>query len=64
MNSAVDVVVAKWYLLKERVIETDEKLVVYISTTKIPDIVDFHTAALVVALERLLIPIEERGIWP
>ena len=64
MNSAVDVVVAKWYLLKERVIETDEKLVVYISTTEIPDIVDFHAAALVVALERLLIPIEERGIWP
>jgi len=64
MNSAVDVVVAKWNLLKERDLEMDEKLVVYISTTDIPDIVNYHTTALVVALERLLIPIEENGIWP
>ena len=26
--------------------------------------VDLHTAALVVALERLLITVEEHGIWP
>jgi glutamate dehydrogenase/leucine dehydrogenase len=64
MNSAVDVVVAKWHSLKERLTETGEKQAAAISGAEIPDIVDLHTAALVVALERLVITIDERGIWP
>ena len=64
MHSAVDVVVAKWHSLKERVTATGEKQAAATSGAEIPDIVDLHTAALVVALERLLITIDERGIWP
>jgi glutamate dehydrogenase/leucine dehydrogenase len=66
MHHAVDAVINKWLLLKER---ADTKPPAIISdsessaqeTVEIPD---FHSAALVVALERLLMTIEERGIWP
>lgn len=64
MNDAVDAVITKWNILKVRKAESEE---VSESDTKSEvenRIIDFHTAALVVALERLLITIEERGIWP
>ena len=64
MNDAVDVVVAKWRSLKERAVENDERQATEINGAEMPDIVDLHAAALVVALERLLITIDERGIWP
>lgn len=64
MNHAVDVVVAKWCSLKERLTEADKHEADDTTVSETPKIVDFHTAALVVALERLLITIEERGIWP
>ena len=54
MHYAVDTVVAKKRDLQEKV-NVDEGQPVY---------VDYHTAALVVALERLLLTINARGIWP
>lgn len=54
MHYAVDTVVAKKRDLQEKV-NADAEQPVYI---------DYHTAALVVALERLLLTINARGIWP
>jgi glutamate dehydrogenase (NAD(P)+) len=54
MNDAVDVVVAKKSELEERVKGDAGKAIN----------IDYHTAALVVVLERLLFKINERGIWP
>lgn len=53
MIQATDVVIDKWLSLKET-IQDDE----------IKESVDLHTAAMIVALNRLIITIEERGIWP
>jgi glutamate dehydrogenase (NAD(P)+) len=64
MYHAVDAVVAKWHMLKEKALETGEKQEANISSSEIHTVIDLHTAALVVALERLLITIGERGIWP
>ncbi|HEA26195.1 MAG TPA: hypothetical protein ENH92_03655 [Ectothiorhodospiraceae bacterium] len=64
MNSAVDIVVSKWHSLNEIVIKMEKKEAADISDAEMSDIVDLHTAALVVALERLLNTVEERGIWP
>ena len=64
MNSAVDIVVSKWHSLNEIVIKMEKKEAADISDAEMTDIVDLHTAALVVALERLLNTVEERGIWP
>lgn len=65
MHRTVDTVVAKWQKLQEQV---DDAGVDQDEIKKSPDdkhtIVDLHTAALVVVLERLLITLQERGIWP
>ena len=54
MNYAVDAVVAKKQALEETASG---------EAGKAADI-DYHTAAMVVALERLLFTINARGIWP
>lgn len=54
MNYAVDVVVAKKRYLEESADAEACKV----------GIIDYHTAAMVVALERLLLTITARGIWP
>ncbi len=64
MNHAVDAVVAKWQMLQEKVDAAGEKAKSDNDDPATNTIVDLHTSALVVALERLLITIEERGIWP
>ncbi len=51
MIQATDVVIDRWLNLKETVENNKET-------------VDLHTTAMVVALNRLIITIEERGIWP
>lgn len=51
MIQATDVVIDRWLNLQETVENNKEK-------------VDLHTTAMVVALNRLIITIEERGIWP
>jgi glutamate dehydrogenase (NAD(P)+) len=56
MQSAVDVVMAKWHSLMERSAQAE--------APPAGGTMDLHTAALVVVLERLLIAMEERGIWP
>ncbi len=66
MHRAVDSVIEKWLTLKKR---ASDKLSTKVSGSESgaveeETIVDFHSAALVVALERLLKTIEERGIWP
>lgn len=62
MNYAVDSVIAKWNSLKDI---TTEGIEANSENQDNPhDTVNFHTAALVVAIERLLITINERGIWP
>jgi len=66
MHHAVDAVFDKWLALKDRPI-TKPSTIASGSESDVAEaetIVDFHTAALVVALERLLLTIEERGIWP
>jgi glutamate dehydrogenase/leucine dehydrogenase len=64
MHHAVDTVIAKWHLLKQRVAVKTEKTASSADDSNAETLVDFHSAALVVALERLLNTIEERGIWP
>ena len=54
MNYAVDAVVAK----KRELEETED------ADTGRAENIDYHTAAMVVALERLLLTLTERGIWP
>jgi glutamate dehydrogenase (NAD(P)+) len=54
MNYAVDAVVAKKCYLEETA-DAEASKAGYI---------DYHTAAMVVALERLLLTITARGIWP
>jgi glutamate dehydrogenase (NAD(P)+) len=54
MNYAVDAVVAKKQVIEEKQNVEAGKAVN----------IDYHTAALVVALERLLFTINARGIWP
>jgi len=62
MCQAMDVVVDKWLSLKEaEATETEQSEE---ETTSEAPIVDLHTAALVVALNRLITTIGERGIWP
>jgi len=63
MNHAMDVVIDKWLILKEPAAVdgvTDKDIT---GTQEVP-IVDLHTAAMVVALNRLITTIQERGIWP
>jgi len=64
MHSAVDVVIAKWHEIKKRAVGANEKQTDETDTGEMSESIDLHTAALVVALERLLFTIEERGIWP
>lgn len=64
MNRTVDTVIAKWRKLQEKVDETNIKQEGNNNSPDMHTTVDLHTAALVVVLERLLITIEERGIWP
>ena len=54
MNYAVDAVVAK----KRELEETED------ADTGRAENIDYHTAAMVVALERLLLTLTARGIWP
>ena len=54
MNYAVDTVVAKKRDLQETAKAKASK----------PVYIDYHTAALVIALERLLFTVNARGIWP
>lgn len=62
MHYAVDTVIAKWRLLNEKSVETNETLKPDRSSAEIDSAVDLHTAALIVALERILDTINERGI--
>ena len=64
MNHAMDIVIDKWLSLKDALVTTDEAQENNQDVTSEDPIVDLHTAALVVALNRLIITIEERGIWP
>jgi len=64
MKHTVDTVVAKWRKLQEKVDETTVKQQRSKDSPDTRRAVDLHTAALVVVLERLLITLEERGIWP
>ncbi len=57
MIKATDAVIDKWLSLNENLPLRQED-------DNAPQAVDLHTAALVVALNRLLSTIEERGIWP
>ncbi len=57
MMKAADAVIDKWLSL-------NENLPIKQEDDNAPQVVDLHTAALVVALNRLLSTIEERGIWP
>lgn len=63
MIQATDVVIDKWLSLKDSVIQTDETQSEEDSSTE-TKVVTLHTAALVVALNRLITTISERGIWP
>ena len=56
MIEATDVVIDKWLSLNENTYSEED------SSNKTQ--VDLHTSALTVALNRLIITIEERGIWP
>jgi glutamate dehydrogenase/leucine dehydrogenase len=65
MYRVVDMVIEKWRALNDMTLATNLKAAAgngSVTDTGIP--VDFHSAALIVALERLLNAIEERGIWP
>lgn len=64
MHRAVDTVVAKWQILKQRISDETENTSTTTDKQHAESLVDLHSAALVVALERLLKTIEERGIWP
>ena len=64
MHHTVDTVVAKWRKLQEQVAETNASQEGMKDRPDMHTIVDLHTAALVVVLERLLITLGERGIWP
>ena len=64
MNHAMDVVIDKWLSLKDALVIKDETQEGEQDVTNDDPIIDLHTAALVVALNRLIITIEERGIWP
>ena len=65
MYRVVDVVITKWRLLNDKPLLADKNAVTEKGDeTKVEIPVDFHSAALFVALERLLNTIEERGIWP
>ena len=62
MVQATDIVISKWLSLNEMIIESNTKEQDEDKAKQLP--VDLHTAALVVALHRLTVTIEERGIWP
>ena len=64
MQRTVDTVIAKWRTLQEKVDETNMKQEGMKDSPGMRTIISLHTAALVVVLERLLITLEERGIWP
>jgi len=64
MNHAMDIVIDKWLSLKDALVIKDEAQENEQDVTNESPIVDLHTAALVVALNRLIITIKERGIWP
>jgi len=63
MIQATDVVIDKWLSLKDTVIQNDETQSEEDSSNE-SKVVTLHTAALVVALNRLITTISERGIWP
>jgi glutamate dehydrogenase/leucine dehydrogenase len=64
VKRTVDIVIAKWHKLRETVQAENINQMVRKEAAGKQTIVDLHTAALVVVLERLLITLEERGIWP
>ena len=63
MIEATDVVIDKWLSLNESVVMKNETEVNEAESHSKQE-VDLHTTALIVALNRLIITIEERGIWP
>lgn len=63
MHNAVDTIVDKWRQLNTQAGQTGSAVAEGVAVPNVPA-VDFHTAALVVALERLTITINERGFWP
>ena len=66
MHRAVDAVISKWLELKDRAITKvpADAAGSDTSASGVESLVNLHSAAMVVALERLLTTIEERGIWP
>ena len=63
MIQATDIVIDKWLSLNESIVKNnDTKQDEDESNSQTP--VDLHTTALIVALNRLIITIGERGIWP
>lgn len=64
MIRTVDTVIEKWRKLREKADVTTVNQAEIKEQSDKQTIVDLHTAALVVVLERLLITLEERGIWP
>jgi len=63
MIQATDVVIDKWLSLNESIVKNnDAKQDEEESNSQTP--VDLHTTALIIALNRLIITIGERGIWP
>jgi glutamate dehydrogenase/leucine dehydrogenase len=64
MQHAVDSVIDKWHMLRHKAPAQSGDVGINADTAEYATAVDFHSAALVVALERLLHTVEERGIWP